>query len=105
MLPPRRFKRLPEEQHKATPQPPKTIARIRTSHRGDFLRACKGGDPPPCSNFDYSGPLTEFVLLGHLAYRSKIGQKVEWDGENFKCKNAPELDQYVRRQYRKGWEV
>ena len=96
---------IPEEQHKATPQPPKTIARVRNSHRGDFLRACKSGEPPPSSNMEYSGPLTEFVLLGHLAYMSEVGKKVEWDGENFKCKNAPELEKWVKREHRKGWEV
>ncbi|MCY3021770.1 MAG: Gfo/Idh/MocA family oxidoreductase [Planctomycetota bacterium] len=96
---------IPEEQHKATPQPPKTIPRIRTSHRGDFLRACKGSDVPPSSNFEYSGPLTEFVLLGHLAYMSKPGQKVEWDGEKMEAKGAPELNKLIKREYRKGWEV
>ncbi|HEY3322663.1 MAG TPA: Gfo/Idh/MocA family oxidoreductase [Planctomycetota bacterium] len=95
---------LPEEQHKATPAPERTIPRIKGSHRGDFLRACKTG-VPSSSNFDYSGPLTEFVLLGHLAYRSEIGKVVEWDGEKMECKNAPNLNQYVRREYRKGWEV
>jgi predicted dehydrogenase len=96
---------IPEEQHKATPAPARTIPRVTgTNHMGAFLRAIKAGEQP-ASSFEYAGPLTEFVLLGHLAYRAEKGKKVEWDGANFKCKNAPELDQYVKREYRKGWEV
>ena len=49
------------------------------THYTDFLRACKEGGKPPCSHFDYAGPLTEMVLLGCLAIRAGVGQKVDWD--------------------------
>ena len=68
----------------------------------EWIEAIKGG-PAALSSFDYSGPLTEFVLLGNLAIRA--GQKIEWDGENMKATNCPSADQFVRREYRKGWEL
>lgn len=69
----------------------------------EWLLACKGG-PRPVSNFDYAGPLTEIVLLGVLALRAP-GTRIEWDSENLKVKNAPELNSFVQLEYRKGWTL
>jgi len=30
---------------------------------------------------------------------------LEWDSDNLKVKNAPELNQYVHIEYRKGWTL
>ena len=48
--------------------------------------------------------MTEIILLGVLALRAP-GRRLEWDSENLKVKNAPELDQYVHIEYRKGWSL
>ena len=83
---------------------PKTVPRVNASHEKDWLIACKGGRAA-CSNFDYSGPLTEMVVMGNLAIRTKNkNDKLEWDGENMKVTNVAEANQYVRRENRKGWE-
>ena len=59
-----------------------------------------------CSNFpDASAPLTAFALAGHLAQFAGVGRKLEWDVVRMKCTNVPEINRYVRRTYRKGWEV
>jgi len=71
-------------------------------HHAEWIRACKGGEPA-MSNFNYSGPLTEFILLGNVAIRTQ--KKLEWDAENLKAKNCPEADQYIKREYRKGWSL
>jgi predicted dehydrogenase len=71
-------------------------------HWQEWVNACKTGSPTLC-NFDYSGALTETVLLGTVAYRS--GVKVEWDAENLKPRNAPEAEQFVTKQYRPGFGV
>ena len=48
-----------------------------------FANAVKGG-PPAMSNFpEYSGGLTETILLGNLALWA--GKKVEWDAKNMKA--------------------
>jgi predicted dehydrogenase len=83
-------------------QPPdRSIPRV-ASEDAEWVAACKGG-PPALSNFSYSGPFTEMVLLGNLAIRT--GKKIEWDSENLTCPNAPEADAYIRREYRRGWEL
>ena len=72
-------------------------------HYQERMLACKGG-PRPVSNFDYAGPLTEIVLLGVLALWAP-GRRLEWDSANLKVKNAPELDPYIRAEYRQGWTL
>ena len=47
--------------------------------------------------------LTEAVLLGNVSYRT--GKQLDWDGATLKATNCPEADQYIRKQYRAGWEV
>ena len=89
------------EQHADFKPPEKSIPRS-PGHWHEFVNACKGG-PRAGTNFDYSGPLTETVLLGNLAVRS--GKRVEWDSKNLKCTNVPEANQYVSREYRKGWSL
>ena len=72
------------------------------NHYQDWIKACKGG-PKPLANFDYSGPLTETILLGNVAARA--GGKLLWDGPNFKVTNVAEVNQYLRREYRAGWQL
>ena len=91
---------IPEVKRQATPRPEKTIPRSPKGHHGDFLEACRGG-APASSNFDYSGPLTEIVLLGNLAIC--LGRKIEYDVVAMKAKNCPEADALIRRPPRPGW--
>ena len=60
----------------------------------------------PVSNFvDYSGRLTEFILTGQLAMFAGKGQKLDWDVAAMKCTNYDDVNQFVHRKYRPGWEV
>ena len=94
-------------------------------HQRQWVDACKAGfnsaeHKSLTSSFDYSGPLTETVLMGNIAIRSYmlteatgnrrrsnyIGRKkLLWDGENMKINNLEAANQYVGRTYRKGWEL
>lgn len=79
--------------------PEKTIPRIPGSNQyQEWILACKGEGPMPGSNFDYSGPLSEMVLMGNLAVRTN--KAVEWDGPNMKCTNLPEANNLVSKKYR-----
>ncbi|MDP6525677.1 MAG: Gfo/Idh/MocA family oxidoreductase [Kiritimatiellia bacterium] len=90
---------IPESAMKAFKRPEKTIPRVpRGNHYQEWINAIKGG-PKPGSNFDYAGPFSEVVLMGNLALR--VGKKVEWDGDNMRCTNIPEANQYVTKTYRK----
>ncbi|MFP4192159.1 MAG: Gfo/Idh/MocA family protein [Candidatus Hydrogenedentota bacterium] len=71
-------------------------------HRLEWIQAAKGG-PRALSNFDYSGPFTEMVLLGNVAIRA--GERLEWDAENMRVTNNEAANQYVRNEYREGWEL
>jgi hypothetical protein len=74
----------------------------------------------------YAGPLTETVLLGNLLLRSfNIREKIKrvdpvygnmegykfsrrykalkWDGENMRVTNFEAANQFIKREYRKGW--
>jgi len=93
---------LPHALHDDAVKVAKTMERS-PGHYEEWVRACKGG-PRPVSNWDYSGPLTEIVLLGVLALKSP-GRRLEWDSDNLKIKNAPELNRHVHADYRKGWTL
>jgi len=93
---------LPRALHEEAVKVPKTMERS-PGHYEEWVLACKGG-PRPVSNFDYSGPMTEIALLGVLSLRAP-GRRLEWDSENQKLKNAPELNQYIHAEYRRGWTL
>jgi hypothetical protein len=97
---------IPEAKMREYKQPEKTIPRVKGSHEGDWLRACKEGKngTPASSNFDYGGPLTELVLLGMLAIRMK-DQKLEWDAENQKFRNNEAANELLHIKYRDGWQL
>ncbi len=73
------------------------------NHWHSFVEAVRGNGTTS-ANFDYAGPLTETILLGGIA--SRFPQTtLEWDAKALKFKNVKEADLFVRRAYRKGWEV
>jgi predicted dehydrogenase len=74
-------------------------------HWGEFVDcALAGGSKKPSANFDYSGPMTEAVLLGCLAsiFPNKT---LEWEAATQTFKNSPEATAFVKRSYRPGWEL
>jgi len=92
---------LPKEKMRDYTMPPKTLPRVRDqNHWMNWIRACKGG-PPACSNFDYADQLAEMVLLGAIAAR--VPGKLKWNSKEMKFTNSDKANQYVRREYRKGW--
>jgi hypothetical protein len=85
-----------------------------------WAEACKAGFNSPqhlalTSSFDFSGPLTETVLMGNLAIRSyglKVARqgggydfpgrkKLLWDGQSMRITNFEAANQFVSREYRK----
>jgi len=72
------------------------------NHWHEFIEAVRGNGKTSAP-FDYSGPLTEAVLLGGVASRFP-NTTLEWDAGALKFTNVPDANQYIRRTYRKGRE-
>lgn len=96
---------MPQEKHDQFPRPEKTIPRAHGGPIEDLYWCIRNGGTP-ASNFpEAAGPLTSIALTGHLAQFAGKGSKVEWNVEQMKSPNVPEINRYVKREYRKGWEV
>jgi len=91
---------LPGETFASVKSPPQTFPKSPGFHR-EWLDACRGGTPATC-NFDYTGPLAESVLLANIAYR--VQGEFDWDAKAMKS-SRDDVNQMLRREYRRGWEV
>ncbi len=81
---------------------PKQLFDRGTNHYQEWVKACKG-DGKTSTDFDYSGPLTETILLGNIA--AKTGGKLSWDSKKFNITNMPEANKLLKREYREGWTL
>jgi predicted dehydrogenase len=95
---------IPESRMQRYKRPGKTLPRVPGTHEENWIDAIKGKTPRATSNFDYSGPFTEAVLLGNLGVMFP-GQKLLWDGPNMKVLNVPAANEYVQHHYREGWSI
>ncbi|MFC4722969.1 Gfo/Idh/MocA family protein [Geojedonia litorea] len=115
---------LPSERMKEFIEPEARIPRIKDGHANNWVEGCLNGTPTS-SPFSYAGPLTESVLMGNLAIKAfqyKVLQdgktandwapfdypgrrKLFWDGPNMRVTNYEKANDWVTREYRKGWEV
>ena len=76
--------------------------RVKGGPHQEWIDAIKGLLPEAGANFAYAARLTEIDLLGVLAQR--FGGRIEWDADNMKITNRPELNAYLKEPARKGWE-
>jgi hypothetical protein len=83
------------------PEPPPREWGREEVHK-DWSVAVKAGKPAPC-HFGYAGPFTEAYQLGNVALR--VGHRIEWDPKEFRVTNCREANQYLRAEYRRGWEI
>jgi hypothetical protein len=70
-------------------------------HYVSWADACRG-EGATTSHFDYSGPLTETVLLGTVAIRVPH-ETLEWDAAGLKIANSPDATRLLTKSYRDGW--
>jgi len=78
-------------------------------HEEEWILACKGGARPG-SDFEWAGPLTETVLLGNIAIRNEVKEKLGgevmlWDPDKYSFTNMSEADKFLHCEYRKGWTL
>lgn len=73
------------------------------NHYHQFVNAVLGEGS--CSaSFDYSGPLTEAVLLGGVATHFPQ-TPLQWDAAKLSFRDNADATRRLRREYRKGWQV
>lgn len=95
------FTLLPEKKFEDFEGPEPTLPRS-PGHQKEWVEACQGG-PAAMSNFNYGGPLTEFVLLGNVATRFE--GTLEFDPKAASILNNAEADKALMRNYREGWKL
>jgi predicted dehydrogenase len=107
-----RYFLLPEKDFVDFKKPEQTLPRIPYKAGGDqrqkweFVSTIKGDyKAGTMANFGYGGRLTETILIGNLALRAGEGTRIEWDAKTLTSPNVPEVNQFVQREYRKGWEI
>ena len=82
--------------------PAEKYARVQNGPIAELVEVVKGNIKEAGANFDYASPFTEVMLLGLLA--SRYGGKIEWDAQNMRITNRPELNVHLKEPVRKGWE-
>ena len=84
-------------------QPPKPTIPESVGHHREWLSAIRTGGATSC-NFDYSGALSETVLLGNVAYRAG-GSKIQYDAKTGRVSGNNRAEEFLRREYRRGWTL
>lgn len=105
---------------------PETLARVPEQEAGHYTQWVDAsiagyGKMELSSDFAVAGPLTESLLIANLALRSfdiRVPvpnsnnfrypgryKKLLWDAQNMRVTNFDEANQFVKRQYREGWEL
>jgi predicted dehydrogenase len=85
------------------PQQGETQQESDPSEYNKLWRAAFQGGPQSPGSFLNAGPISDAVNLGTIALRT--GKKVLFDSSNMKIANVAEANQYMYREYRKGWEL
>lgn len=113
---------LPTKLMKEKTMPKEKIKRVPEGHYIQWVNACIAGhgNAQTSSPFEYAGPFTESILIGNLAIRSWMlknpklkgwddkylgRKKLLWDAKNMKITNFDEANQFVRNEYRQGWNL
>ncbi len=94
----------PRELHKATPKPPEVLPRAKGNNDTEWHHAIRTGEASS-ANFEYSSDFAAYWLLGTIASRLAVGDVFEYDRVKHCFPNRPELDKYLTRAYRKGYEM
>jgi len=108
---------------------PRQIERVPGGANGHYAQWVEGaiagyGNKELSSPFEIAGPLTETLLIANLAIRGQDIRnatqneqgntvynypgrdiKMLWDAENMRITNFDEANQFVKREYRKGWNL
>jgi predicted dehydrogenase len=94
---------LPRERFTDVTLPERRLQPPEGGHHAEWLRACRDRNATTGTNFAYAAPMTEAILLGNVALR--IGRRIEYNAADGRVTNEPRAEQYIRREYRRGWTL
>jgi len=106
-----------DKKHKEVKQKYARVEGGASGHWAQWVEGCLAGygNMEMSSPFEIAGPLTEALLMANLAIRGsdlKVdnkypgrGLKLLWDNNNMRVTNFEDVNQFVKRTYRPGWEV
>ena len=81
------------------------IAVPERDHYAEFIDVVLDGGRARCStDFSYSGPLTESVLIGNVAARFP-GETLEFDAKALSFSRHRDANEYLTRTFRRGWAM
>ncbi|MAC70813.1 MAG: oxidoreductase [Gammaproteobacteria bacterium] len=94
---------IPESVHASTSVPARTLARSPGIYQ-EWIDAIKDRSKRTTSGFDYSGKLTETMLLGNIAtIRANEHKVLEYDGSAMRFTNDEGANAYLNKTYRPGF--
>jgi hypothetical protein len=94
---------LPASAHNSYGAPKERLPRVpHEDHEMNWINAIKGRDQLS-SDFEYGARLTEIMLLGIAALRAK--SKLHYDAAAMRVTNNSQADQFLTREYRKGYAL
>jgi hypothetical protein len=98
----------PEKRREEVGRIESSIPRVSGAY-AEWAECCKSGKRSG-SHFDWAGPLAETVLLGNVALRPELRDKLTrarllWDSAKLEITNVPEANAFLRREYREGWSL
>ena len=92
---------IPEAKMKSYKRPPQSLPRS-IGHYEEWVAACKGG-PAAGADFSYGGPLTEIVLLGNIAVRTR--RRLNWEKKTGRFIDDNEANAFLKEPYFHGWSI
>jgi predicted dehydrogenase len=95
------FVLLPRDKFDGFAPPPQILPRTR-SHHQEWIDACRG-QAKTQSPFEYAAVLTEALLLGNVALRSR--GPVEWDATGMRVVGNAGAGIFVKPEFRNGWNL
>jgi predicted dehydrogenase len=96
-------KLLPLGKHNSYGPPKERLPRVpHEDHEMNWINAIKGKDQLS-SPFDYGTHLTEIMLLGIASLRA--GSRLHYDGANMRVTNNAAANEFLTREYRKGYSL
>jgi predicted dehydrogenase len=94
---------LPATKHNSYGPPKERLPRVpHGDHEMNWINTIKGKDQLS-SGFDYGAHLTEIMLLGIASLRAQ--SRLHYDGASMRVTNNEAANQFLTREYRKGYSL